>query len=133
MKKHILFFFICLNITSSFSQEKDTLFFNYDEHYLESYPRSPDLLYPKDIQGNEANLFLFKDEVYYDLDPKKILCLKEFLNARIFNDENNKNDGNKKINFDDLVDYLKKFELFLVKKEKKRVKFLKVIPGYEIY
>ena len=59
-----------------YQQKKDTLFFNFDQNYLNVYPHSPQSLYPIDTQGQEESLFFIKeDTILNGLKPFNIVSL----------------------------------------------------------
>lgn len=107
-------------------EEKDTLYFEFDLNYFKTEVYSPQLLYPIDTQGQEESLFFIKvDTISRRLKPSNLASLKDFLKSKLLD--------KKKVFYDDLVQKLRAFEIFLVKKENNCFYYIKVIPSYETY
>jgi hypothetical protein len=91
---------------------KDTLFFKLDNDYVYASKISPESYLIEDSKGSEI-IFLEKIKSIFGLKPKKVLQLKEFIRHSKFFDENKF----VKLNYFGLYQYLKNYELFLIKND----------------
>lgn len=122
--KNIIFIGLITLFTSQISaQQKDTLFFNSND-YLEKEKGFPDFYFLKyDIKNGEE--FLFKqDTIYKNLKPKKVICLKNYIENTEFYDDSK----NYKINAHGLYEHLRKYTIFLVIKENNETNYIQVFP-----
>ncbi|CAA0177704.1 hypothetical protein V3A08_13360 [Tenacibaculum maritimum] len=127
MKNSIILFLLILLFFSipSYSQKKDTIFFDYQDKLLLKRwqdPISKEFSYG--IKGNGSNglVYLLEQKVYNNIKPRKTECLKKVIKKSGANFKKNQ--------FDDweLNKFLDKYTLFLVKKEK----MIQVESRYEI-
>lgn len=108
------------------AQEEDTLYFDFDENYFKTESNLTQLLYPIDTQGQEESLFFIKvDTISSKFKPSNPASLQDFLKSKL--------SEKKKVFYDDLVKELRKFAIYLVKKENNCFYYIKVIPSYEAY
>lgn len=119
-----LLFFISLNAQE---KTKDTLYFKYDNKYINLYTEIPGHFYLDDSSGGSNGSFFFKKgEVKSDLSPKKILSLKKFIRSSDFYDKK------KKLNNEKIAVFFSNYIVFLVKNIDKKVEYIQVESGFEI-
>ena len=113
-------------------EKKDTLFIKYDNILLNKEFNPVDKYYFYRIKdtGNNGFVFFIQEEIYSELKPKKILCLKKVLNKDEFYFKsphiNQKKIG--KLNDWKLSNYFNSYIIFLIRKND----FIKVRVAYEI-
>ncbi len=132
MKTHILFGLLsCFFISVLLSQEKpkDTLFFKFDKNYINTYKQIPNHYYLDDSSAGSIGSFYFKElGVIHDIKPKEILCLKKVVRSSKFYVRQK----NRKLDDDGLFEYFNNYVIFLVKENKKDVKYIRVRARWEI-
>lgn len=107
--------------------QKDTLFFKYDDKYINAFKEIPSHFYLDDSSGGNNGSFFFEEgEVKCNLNPKKVLLLKRFVRSSDFYDKN------KKLKDEKLATFFNKYIIFLVKKNHKKIEYIQVKPGFEI-
>jgi hypothetical protein len=102
---------------------KDTLFFKFDKNYIDIYEVTPNKYYLKD-SSNDGAFYFEKQETIYNLNPKKVKCLKKFIR----NSEFYRKDYHRKLNDFRLTQYFGKYVIFLVHKNE----FIHVESSFEI-
>lgn len=108
-------------------KQKDTLFFKYDDKYINTYKEIPSHFYLDDSSGGNNRSFFFKEgEVKNNLHPKKILSLKNFVHSSDFYDKK------KKLKDEKIAAFFSKYVIFLVKKNNQKIEYIQVVPGFEI-
>ncbi len=110
------------------AQEKlnDTLFFKYDQKYINTYKEMPGHFYLYDSGGgNNGSFFFTEREVKSNLNPKKILSLKKFVRS---SDCYKK----KKLKDEKLAAFFSKYIVFLVKNVDNKEEFIQVESSFEI-
>lgn len=123
----LLFFLFLTPILNAQEKPKDTLYFNYDNKYINKYVEIPNHLYLDDSSGGSKGSFFFKEvEVKNNLKPKKIISLKKFIHSSEFYDKK------KKLEDEKLAVFFSNYVVFLVKKINKSVKYIHVESGIEI-
>ena len=103
--------------------EKDTLYFKFDREYIQIYDITPDKYYLNDSSDDGA-FFFEKIKTYYNLTPKKIVSLKEFVRHSCFYNSKRR----RKFDDEGFYNYLGNYTVFLVKEEV----FIKVVSNFEI-
>lgn len=123
-----LFSFIFLFSTTLKAQEKkDTLFFKYDNKYINTYAEIPNHFYLDDSSGGSHGSFFFgKGEVENNLNPKSILSLKKYVRSSVFYDKT------KKLNDEKIADFFSNYVVFLVRIIDEKVEYIQVKSGFEI-
>ena len=110
-------------------QKKDTLFFNVEKNYLIEFDELPNEIYPIDAGSDGSGTFYFQVlDTLFKLNPKEILCLKEFVRSSKFYNKYK----TKKLDDYGLWDYLDDYQIFLVKENKNETLYLKVYAGFVI-
>lgn len=105
----------------------DTLFFQFDSKYIKTYAEIPNRMYLDDSSGSlDGSFFFEKDKIISNLNPNKVLFLKEFIQSSRFYEENKK----QKLKDLELSEYLNNYIIFLVNDEKKE--YIQVSCGYAI-
>ena len=131
MKKLILFnIIIVLYSTLSLSaqeKEKDTLYFSYSENYISVYDVTPNKIYIID-SSDDGTFFFEKIETEINKNPNKILCLKKYVRESKYYDKHKK----VKLNDYRLWEDLNNYTIYLVKKSKSKVEYIRVIANFEI-
>jgi hypothetical protein len=102
---------------------KDTIFFKFDKKYiLEAKDNSGDLIL---FDSNSSGTFYFqKKDTLYNLNPKKVICLKKFIHKSNFF----RKDFYRKLDDFGLCQYFEKYIIFLVDKRH----FIQVDSRFEI-
>lgn len=104
---------------------KDTLFFKLDNEYVyKSKNGSKDYLLKDSSRIFDGTFFFNKAQRVSDLNPKKVLSLKEFVQSSRFYDNNKQT----KINDYELMEYLSQYVIFLVS-ENKKTEYIQVEPS----
>jgi hypothetical protein len=120
-----LTFAIILISLSSKAQSivKDTLFFKFDKNYiLQSKNGSGNFIL---VDSNSDGTFYFeRQETIYNLNPKKVKCLKKFIR----NSEFYRKDYHRKLEDYSLDEYFRNYIIFLVHKNE----FIHVESRFEI-
>ena len=109
---------LCIDCTAQ-ETEKDLLFIEYNDNYFEiyKYPTDNYTYYLIKDTGNNGRISFKEKQVYYDLKPDHIFCLKDIIiKADAYYKKNIYKKG--KINDSKLAEYLGKFTLFFVKENK---------------
>ncbi len=125
--KNILLYSLLFLSLYSFSQEQigDTLFIEYDNSLLTKYTQPIDKYNYYLIKGTgnkEELVYLMEYEIYRNLEPKNVQCLKKVLKKSNAYYKNNKLHDSK------LANYLGKYVIFLIKENK----YIKVQAVLEI-
>ncbi|WP_411028830.1 hypothetical protein [Spongiimicrobium sp. 3-5] len=109
-----LFFTVFVSITNSILGQndtfKDTLYFKYDDKYIETFKEQSGLYYIK--ESTYETFYFLESEILYGLRPKKVLNLKRFVR------KSKSYDKNKGINLDEIrfgTD-ISKYIIFFIKK-----------------
>lgn len=130
MKAHVLIIclsFFSMSILNAQEKPKDTLYFKYDNKYINVYAEIPSHLYLDESSGGSNGSFFFKEgEVKSNLSPKKILSLKKFIRSSDFYDKK------KKLNNEKIAVFFSNYVVFLVKNIDKKVECIQVESGFEI-
>ncbi|WP_411028832.1 hypothetical protein [Spongiimicrobium sp. 3-5] len=126
MKNCTFLLVVMIGILSSVKAQnetaKDTLYFKYDDKYIQTYPELPGHNYLREY--SYYSFYLGEREKLRGLKPSKVLNLKRFIRKSEFYRKG------KGVNLDDedFGNYLSKRIVFLVKKDT----FIRVIPTLEI-
>lgn len=131
MKTHILVMTLLFFLNSLKAQEKikDTIFFNYDNKYLNTHVEIPQHFYLDDSSGGSNGSFFFAEvRVINNLNPKEILSLKKFIRSSNFYDKNKK----QKLNDYKLWEYFNEYVVLFVKNNHRKTEYIHVGSGFEI-
>ncbi|MDR7212746.1 hypothetical protein [Flavobacterium piscis] len=108
---------------------KDTLVFNYDTKYIQTYVKTPKQYYLNDSSGGSNGSFFFREKSFVNnLETKELLSLQEFVqSSRFYNKD-------KKQKLDDLklAEYFNNYIVFLVRKNSKETEYIQVESSFEI-
>ncbi|WP_281322764.1 hypothetical protein [Flavobacterium aestivum] len=122
----ILSFFFLSSLKAQ-EKQKDTLFFNYDNKYINTYAELPSHFYLDDSSGGSNGSFFFKKgEIKNNLNPKKILSLKKFVHSSEFYEKK------KKLKDEKLAAFFSNYVIFLVKNIDEKKEYIQVESGFEI-
>ena len=133
MKNTFIIIIVCLisflNLSAQ-ETKKDTLFFKYDENYLKTYKEIPNHIYLEDSSGiGNGNFFFDEIDIVNNIPlNKKTKCLKKYVHSSIYYNKNNK----RALNDYRLWEHLNNYDIFLIKKNKGKIEFLKVRANFEI-
>jgi len=112
-----------LTLFKASSQEKDTLFFKFNNKYIIQSLGNENEYILKD--SNEDGTFFFvKDGVHQNLKYEKKICLKRYVRKSKYYNKS----SIRKLNDLRLMEHLEKYVIFLIKDDG----FIKVIPGHGI-
>lgn len=131
MKTHILVMTLLFFLNSLKAQEKikDTIFFNYDNKYINTHVEIPQHFYLDDSSGGINGSFFFAEvRVINNLNPKEILSLKKFIRSSNFYDKNKK----QKLNDYKLWEYFNEYVVLFVKNNHRKTEYIHVESGFEI-
>jgi len=112
-------------------EKKDTLYFNYDKDYLKAYNNEYEqgTIYLKDSSDVGQGTFFFQaTDTLFHLNPKKVLCLKEFVRSSKFYNKHK----TKKLDDYRLWEYLNRYQIFLVKENENKKYYLDVFAYFVI-
>jgi len=110
-------------------EKKDTLYFNYDKDYLKAYNNEYEqgTIYLKDSSDVGQGTFFFQaTDTLFHLNPKKVLCLKEFVRSSKFYNKTKKLDDYR------LAVFLDSYQIFLVKENENKKYYLDVFAHFVI-
>ena len=112
-------------------EKKDTLYFNYDKDYLKAYNNEYEqgTIYLKDSSDVGQGTFFFQaTDTLFHLNPKKVLCLKEFVRSSKFYNKHK----TKKLDDYRLAVFLDSYQIFLVKENENKKYYLDVFAHFII-
>ena len=110
-------------------QKKDTLFFNYDKYYLSEFDVLPNEIHLKDAGSDHSGTFFLQaTDTLFHLNPKKVLCLKEFVRSSKFYNKHK----TKKLDDYRLAVFLDSYQIFLVKENENKTYYLDVYASFVI-
>ena len=112
-------------------EKKDTLYFNYDKDYLKAYNNEYEqgTIYLKDSSDVGQGTFFFQaTDTLFHLNPKKVLCLKEFVRSSKFYNKHK----TKKLDDYRLAVFLDSYQIFLVKENENKKYYLDVFAHFVI-
>lgn len=122
MNKKLILVLLILATIKTYSQEKDTLFFEYDEKYITPFAYDSNTYFLSNDGSTVSYGFGFtKEETYYNLRPRKIRDLNLYISAMDFYDKKTKT-----VNRDLLANYFSNYNIFFIKKTKKNIEYIKV-------
>jgi hypothetical protein len=122
MNKKLILVLLILATIKAYSQDKDTLFFKYDEKYIKPFPHDSNTYFLSNDGSTVSYGFgLTKEETYYNLRPKKIRDLNIYICAMDFY-----NKKTKTVNRDLLASYFSNYNVFFIKKTKKNIEYIKI-------
>ena len=112
-------------------ENKDTLYFNYEKDYLKAYNNEYEqgTIYLKDSSDAGQGTFFFQaTDTLFHLNPKKVLCLKEFVRSSKFYNKHK----TKKLDDYRLAVFLDSYQIFLVKENENKKYYLDVFANFII-
>ena len=110
-------------------EKKDTLYFNYDKDYLSEFDVLPNEIHLEDAGSDHSGTFFFQaTDTLFHLNPKKVLCLKEFVRSSKFYNKHK----TKKLDDYRLAVFLDSYQIFLVKENENKKYYLDVFAHFVI-
>lgn len=124
----IIHLFFLNNVQAQQKVKKDTLYFQIDNSYLFENKNIPKFFFIED--GNGHTEFCFQEaEILFDLKPIQVLDLKYFIkNSKFFI-----NQGKIALDIKGLVDFMKNYEIILIRESDKKTEYIKVNVSIMIF
>ena len=118
----------CFNAKGSRRKERYFVFY-YDKDYLSEFDVLPNEIHLEDAGSDHSGTFFFQaTDTLFHLNPKKVLCLKEFVRSSKFYNKHK----TKKLDDYRLWEYLNRYQIFLVKENENKKYYLDVFAYFVI-